>query len=79
MGNTLSCANDNQNLQKSKSNYLERYRPPSAEMNSKSSEKLKSDNNLRKITDNDKKLNSIENKIIIDDGIEKVRIFLNLF
>lgn len=72
MGNTFSCANDNRSLRKSKFDTFERYQKPS-EMNSKGSEKFKSDNNLRKITDNsDKKSNSIENKIIIDDGIEKV-------
>lgn len=76
MGNTLSCASgDSQSLRKSKLNFnfRERYRGRSLEMNSKGSEKLKSDNNLRKVADNgDKKSNTIENKII-DDGIQKVR------
>lgn len=82
MGNTLSCASDNQRLRKSKSkfNSLERYHKRSAEMNSKDSEKLKCDNKLRKITDNsDKRTNLIEKKIGFDDGIEKVRKIIKIF
>lgn len=73
MGNTLSCASDNQSLRKLNSSSKFRNRMRSTKMNSKSKEIFKSDNNLQNKTDNsDKKASVIENKFIND---EKVRNF----